>query len=113
MTCKCHSGDERESWFALFSAGLISFIWWRPLRGWLVFRLGIARVFVIGFVLLRSFFLSSLENPEPRYVLECFPVVLGCPVQHSDQKCDDRDANHTCLIVAWPSSCHSSLSTVF
>jgi hypothetical protein len=31
---------------------------------------------VIGFVLLRSIFLSSLENPEPRYVLECFPVVL-------------------------------------
>jgi hypothetical protein len=32
---------------------------------------------VIGFVLLRSVFLSSLENPEPRYVLECFPVVLA------------------------------------
>ncbi|MGC2743725.1 MAG: hypothetical protein WA672_11085, partial [Candidatus Angelobacter sp.] len=32
---------------------------------------------VIGFVLLRSIFLSSLENPEPRYMLECFPVVLA------------------------------------
>jgi hypothetical protein len=28
------------------------------------------------FVMLRSAFLGSLENPEPRYTLECFPIVL-------------------------------------
>lgn len=28
------------------------------------------------FVLLRSAFLSTLANPEPRYTLECYPVVL-------------------------------------
>jgi 4-amino-4-deoxy-L-arabinose transferase-like glycosyltransferase len=28
------------------------------------------------FVLLRSLFLGSIENPEPRYTLECYPVVL-------------------------------------
>ena len=28
------------------------------------------------FVVLRSAFLGTLENPEPRYTLECFPVVL-------------------------------------
>jgi len=28
-------------------------------------------------VLLRSAFLGTLENPEPRYVLECFPAVLA------------------------------------
>ncbi len=28
------------------------------------------------FVILRSAFLGTLENPEPRYTLECFPVVL-------------------------------------
>jgi hypothetical protein len=28
-------------------------------------------------MLFRSVFLSSIENPEPRYVLECFPVVLA------------------------------------
>jgi hypothetical protein len=27
-------------------------------------------------VLLRSAFLGTMENPEPRYTLECFPVVL-------------------------------------
>jgi 4-amino-4-deoxy-L-arabinose transferase-like glycosyltransferase len=28
------------------------------------------------FVVLRSLFLGTLENPEPRYTLECYPVVL-------------------------------------
>jgi 4-amino-4-deoxy-L-arabinose transferase-like glycosyltransferase len=28
------------------------------------------------FVLLRSLFLGSIENPEPRYTLECYPVVI-------------------------------------
>ncbi len=32
-------------------------------------------VFVL-FLLLRSAFLGSLENPEPRYTLECYPVVI-------------------------------------
>lgn len=29
-----------------------------------------------GFVLLRTIFLGTIENPEPRYTLECFPVVI-------------------------------------
>ena len=29
-----------------------------------------------GFVLLRTVFLGTLENPEPRYTLECYPVVI-------------------------------------
>jgi len=28
------------------------------------------------FVLLRSLFLGTLENPEPRYTLECYPIVI-------------------------------------
>ena len=28
------------------------------------------------FIVLRSLFLATLENPEPRYTLECFPVVF-------------------------------------
>ena len=31
---------------------------------------------LVLFVLLRSGFLGTLENPEPRYTLECFPVVF-------------------------------------
>lgn len=31
---------------------------------------------LVFFVLLRSLFLGTLENPEPRYTLECYPVVI-------------------------------------
>lgn len=31
---------------------------------------------LVLFVLLRSLFLGSIENPEPRYTLECYPVVI-------------------------------------
>jgi 4-amino-4-deoxy-L-arabinose transferase-like glycosyltransferase len=34
-----------------------------------------AGLFII-FLLLRSAFLGTLENPEPRYTLECYPVVI-------------------------------------
>jgi Dolichyl-phosphate-mannose-protein mannosyltransferase len=30
----------------------------------------------VGFVVLRSLFLGTIENPEPRYTLECYPVVI-------------------------------------
>jgi len=30
----------------------------------------------ISYTLLRSLFLGSMENPEPRYTLECYPVVI-------------------------------------
>jgi hypothetical protein len=41
-------------------------------RGRTAFGIGMLLVFV----LLRSLFLGSLENPEPRYTLECFPAVI-------------------------------------
>jgi 4-amino-4-deoxy-L-arabinose transferase-like glycosyltransferase len=31
---------------------------------------------LLTFVVLRSVFLGTLENPEPRYMLECFPVLI-------------------------------------
>ena len=71
------SRHTRESIFALLWAALNLFYLVAALRGWLTWRLGIYAVPLIGYVLMRSLFLSSLENPEPRYVLECFPVVLA------------------------------------
>lgn len=32
---------------------------------------------LLGYMLLRTAFLTTLETPEPRYVLECFPAVLA------------------------------------
>lgn len=69
-----HTG---ESWFALLWAGLNLFYLIAALRGWLSRRLGTCGVLLVGFVVVRSLFLGSLENPEPRYMLECFPVVLA------------------------------------
>jgi len=31
---------------------------------------------LVSFLLLRSAFLGTVENPEPRYVLECYPAIL-------------------------------------
>ncbi|MGA7851427.1 MAG: glycosyltransferase family 39 protein [Terriglobales bacterium] len=31
---------------------------------------------LVSFVLLRSAFLGTLENPEPRYTLECYPAII-------------------------------------
>jgi hypothetical protein len=71
------SRHESESWFALIWAAINLFFILAACRSWIQWRLGIAGLFVISFVVLRSILLSSLENPEPRYVLECFPVLLA------------------------------------
>ena len=51
-------------YIALAAAGLA--------RGW---KLAYSAL-PLGFVILRSAFLGTLENPEPRYTLECYPVVI-------------------------------------
>jgi hypothetical protein len=40
-----------------------------------------ALAFVILFILLRTAFLTTLETPEPRYVLVCFPVLIALGAQ--------------------------------
>jgi Kef-type K+ transport system membrane component KefB len=35
-----------------------------------------AAALLLLFVFLRTAFLSTLENPEPRYTLECYPVII-------------------------------------
>lgn len=51
-------------YFAMMVAG-----WW---RGREFFGIGL----FVFFLLLRSTFLGTLENPEPRYTLECYPAVI-------------------------------------
>ena len=50
----------------------------------------------VAFLVLRTLFLGSLENPEPRYTLEMFPVAIalaGCMVWRSNGVClrDSKD----------------------
>jgi hypothetical protein len=40
-----------------------------------------AVVFLTLFILLRTAFLTTLETPEPRYVLVCFPALIALGVQ--------------------------------
>ena len=37
--------------------------------------------FLILFILLRTVFLTTLETPEPRYVLACFPILIALGAQ--------------------------------
>ena len=41
---------------------------------------------LLTFIILRSLFLGTLENPEPRYTLECYPVVLVLASAFSKKK---------------------------
>ncbi len=49
--------------------------------------------FLILFVLLRTAFLTTLETPEPRYVLVCFPVVLALAAQPFAGKPEPQPSN--------------------
>ena len=45
---------------------------------------------LVGFLLLRSAFLGSVESPEPRYTLECYPVIVVLASAWLATKCIGR-----------------------
>ena len=59
--------------FGLLSVAYVGAALLGLFRGGVAFRY--AGLF-LAFVVLRSAFLGTLENPEPRYTLECYPVLL-------------------------------------
>lgn len=70
------SEHQGESIFASLWAALNLFYLIAAFRGWISWKLGLVALPLIAYLLMRSIFLGTLENPEPRYVLECFPIVL-------------------------------------
>ena len=70
--------DDDPQWIALtLVLGVTNLLYiaaalWGLARGRFATHLGLLLIFVI----LRSAFLGTLENPEPRYTLECYPVVI-------------------------------------
>jgi hypothetical protein len=77
-----------QSFFALFWAAINLAFLLLAWRGWLRGKFGAGGVAIFTFLLVRTLFLGTLENPEPRYVLECFPVVLalaGCAFSSSSR----------------------------
>lgn len=70
--------DDEPKWSALaVGLGVISlFYFGSGLAGWLISRPLAGSGLLLLFVLLRSAFLGTLENPEPRYTLEMYPIVM-------------------------------------
>ena len=69
--------DPKQSVLAV-GFGLLNLAYVGTALAVLVRRSGAVRYagLLVGFVVLRSAFLGTLENPEPRYMLECYPVVI-------------------------------------
>jgi 4-amino-4-deoxy-L-arabinose transferase-like glycosyltransferase len=70
--------NEDTKWIALtVGFGIINFAYviLAAIGLWRGRRLPWLGLFVL-FVVTRSLFLGTLENPEPRYTLECYPVVM-------------------------------------
>jgi 4-amino-4-deoxy-L-arabinose transferase-like glycosyltransferase len=65
------------SYFSLCVLYVAFAIW----GGWRLWReksaLGLAVALLFGYLLLRTAFLTTLETPEPRYVLVCFPAIFA------------------------------------
>jgi hypothetical protein len=63
--------------FLLNALYVVLALWaaWRLWRESSALRLAVT--LLLGFILLRTVFLTTLETPEPRYVLECLPAVLA------------------------------------
>jgi peptidoglycan/LPS O-acetylase OafA/YrhL len=80
--------DRHDSGIALLLGGLNLFYVAAAAAGavcllWSARRRGTSRLSLphwtlwLAFLVTRSLFLGSLENPEPRYTLECYPVILA------------------------------------
>jgi len=70
--------DEDEPWLVLTIAiAILNLLYIGAAKvGWFRVRFSSGMGLLITFVLLRSAFLGTLENPEPRYTLECYPIVI-------------------------------------
>jgi hypothetical protein len=70
--------DDEPRWLAMAIAfGLINLLYvFAALAGWVRYRKAEWLGLLILFVVLRSSFLGSLENPEPRYTLEMYPIAI-------------------------------------
>jgi 4-amino-4-deoxy-L-arabinose transferase-like glycosyltransferase len=70
--------DDDPKWSALaVSLGIIGLVYVGMAAAGLARARDIAFLgLLVTFAIVRSVFLATLENPEPRYTLECYPVVI-------------------------------------
>ena len=75
-----YDDHDDETRIALGLAAINLFYLLMAMVGWLRCRRRAsftALALLATFILLRTALLGTLENPEPRYTLECFPIVLA------------------------------------
>jgi hypothetical protein len=70
--------DEEKKWLVLsLTLGVVNLLYvGGAVLGLIRGRFPSHVAVLLTFVFLRSAFLGTLENPEPRYTLECYPVVI-------------------------------------
>ena len=70
--------DDPKGSIMAVGAGLLNLAYFGAALLVIVWRFSSVRYagLLFGFVVLRSAFLGTIENPEPRYTLECYPVVI-------------------------------------
>ncbi|MGA7382803.1 MAG: glycosyltransferase family 39 protein [Terriglobales bacterium] len=70
--------DEQRKWLVLsMVVGILNLLYvGAGLLGLARGGFGRSLGLLLAFVVLRSVFLATMENPEPRYTMECYPVVI-------------------------------------
>ena len=81
--------DDDPEWLALaVSLGIINLAYvGAALAGLAQRRFAPHLGLLLTFVIVRSLFLGTLENPEPRYTLECYPVLIVLAAGLFREKC--------------------------
>jgi len=67
--------------FFLLNIVYVSLGIWGAWRLWQYPAARVALIFFVAYILARTAFLTTVEAPEPRYVLVCFPVLLALAAQ--------------------------------
>lgn len=68
---------QQGSAFAAAYAGLnLMYVGLGVAGAWWMRRRGVVPIAMLGFVVLRSMMLLTIDNSEPRYTMDCYPVVI-------------------------------------
>ena len=86
--------DDDPEWLALaIGLGIVNLFYvGAAFAGLVRGQFGPCLGLLLTFVILRSAFLGTLENPEPRYTLECYPLVIILAAALFQQKTRRTDA---------------------
>jgi peptidoglycan/LPS O-acetylase OafA/YrhL len=79
--------------FVVLNALYVLFGVWGAARLWRQPPAKVAVALIVGYIVVRTAFLATLETPEPRYMLVCFPALLAVAAQVFAGKRATEDAS--------------------